>query len=311
MWLESAMIAAFLAAAVRMATPLILGALGEIYSERSGVLNLAVEGQMLMGAFMAYWAADQAKSGWVGLAAAVGTGILLGLVMGFLYISLRLDQIVAGLAANIVFIGLSAFMFRLIYGRLPFTLKVKGFAAAPIPYLSSIPFVGEVLFQQNLMVYGALLLVPVAGFFLFRTHFGLKVRAAGENPEAPDNVGVSVPAVRYLCVVIGGMMASIGGAFLTLGHINLFVEEMTVGRGWIAIACVVFGRWNPYRALAGALLFGAMDALQLRFQAAGVALPFQILSMLPYIATILALMSVSRNARLPAALCIPYVRGEK
>ncbi len=311
MWLETALMAAFLAAAIRMATPLILAALGELFAERSGVLNLSVEGLMLMGAFMAYWAADQTQSAWLGLAAAVGAGVLLGLVLGVLYVSLRLDQIVAGLAANIVFMGLSAFLFRLIYGRLPFTLKVKGFAAAPIPYLSSIPFLGEVLFRQNVMVYGALLLVPVAGFFLYRTQFGLKVRAAGENPEAPDNVGVSVPAVRYACVIIGAVMGCVGGAFLTLGHINLFIEEMTVGRGWIAIACVVFGRWNPYRALAGALLFGAMDALQLRFQAAGFALPFQILSMLPYVATIVALMSVSRHARLPAALCIPYVRGEK
>ncbi|MFQ5913085.1 MAG: ABC transporter permease [Nitrospinota bacterium] len=311
MWLETALIVTFLAAVIRMAAPLILAALGEVFSESSGVLNLAVEGLMMMGAFMAYLAADQTKSAWLGLAAAVGAGILLGLVLGVLYVSLRLDQIVAGLAANIAFIGLSAFLFRLIYGRLPFTLKVRGFAAAPIPYLGSIPLLGEVLFHQNVMVYGALLLVPVAGFLLYKTQFGLKVRAAGENPEAPDNVGVSVPGVRYVCIVFGGVMACVGGAFLTLGHINLFVEGMTAGRGWIAIACVVFGRWSPYRALAGALLFGAADALQLRFQAAGVALPFQILSMLPYVLTIVALMGVSRRAQLPAALCVPYVRGER
>jgi simple sugar transport system permease protein len=310
-WLDAAIIATFLAAAFRMATPLILSALGEVFAERSGVLNLAVEGLMLMGAFMAYWVADQTKSAWLALGAAAAAGILLGIALGVIYVSLRFDQIVAGLAANIVLIGFSAFLFRLIYGGRPFTLKVKGFATAPIPYLSSIPFLGDVLFKQNAMVYGALLLVPLAAFILYKTHFGLKVRAAGENPEAPDNVGVSVPGLRYICLMIGGMMACVGGAFLTLGHINLFVEEMTAGRGWIAIACVVFGRWDPYRALGGALLFGAMDALQLRFQAAGVALPFQILSMLPYVATILALMSVSRSAKLPAALCIPYVRGER
>jgi simple sugar transport system permease protein len=310
-WLDAAIIATFLAAALRMATPLILSALGEVFAERSGVLNLAVEGLMLMGAFTAYWVADQSKSAWLALGAAAGAGILLGIALGVIYVTFRFDQIVAGLAANIALIGFSAFLFRLIYGSRPFTLKVKGFAAAPIPYLSSIPFLGDVLFKQNAMVYGALLLVPLAAFILYKTHFGLKVRAAGENPEAPDNVGVSVPGLRYICLMIGGMMACVGGAFLTLGHINLFVEEMTAGRGWIAIACVVFGRWDPYRALGGALLFGAMDALQLRFQAAGVALPFQILSMLPYVATILALMSVSRSAKLPAALCIPYVRGER
>lgn len=311
MWLETAFLVAFLAAMIRMAAPLIIAALGEVFAESSGVLNLAVEGLMLMGAFMAYWAADQTKSAWWGLGAAVGTGVLLGLALGVIYVTLRLDQIVAGLAANIAFTGLSAFLFRLIYGHLPFTLKVQGFSAAPVPFLSSIPWLGDILFRQNVMVYGGLLLVPVAGFVLYRTQFGLKVRAAGENPEAPDNVGVSVPGVRYACVVIGGVMACLGGAFLALGHINLFVEEMTAGRGWIAIACVVFGRWSPYRALAGALLFGAADALQLRLQAAGLELPFQVLSMLPYILTIVALMGVSRRAQLPAALCVPYVRGER
>lgn len=311
MWLDEALIATFLAAAIRMATPLFLSALGELFAERSGVLNLAVEGLMLLGAFMAYWGADQTRNAWVGLGAAAVVGILMGLALGVLYVTLRLDQIVAGLAANIALIGISAFLFRLIYGRLPFALKVKGFTSAPIPYLSDIPFLGDVLFKQNLLVYGALLLAPIAAFVLYKTEFGLRVRAAGENPEAPDNMGVSVPGLRFVCLAIGGLMASLGGAFLTLGHIHLFVEEMTAGRGWIAIACVVFGRWDPKRALAGALLFGAMDALQLRFQAAGVALPFQILSMLPYVATILALMSVSRSAQLPAALCIPYVRGER
>ncbi len=310
-WLDAAIIATFLAAAIRMATPLLLSAIGEIFAERSGVLNLAVEGLMLMGAFMAYWGADQTKSAWFGLGAAAFVGILLGLLLGVLYVTLRLDQIVAGLAANIVLVGIAAFMFRLIYGRLPFAVKVKGFGSAPIPYLSDIPFLGDVLFKHNILVYGALFLVPIAGFILYKTQFGLHVSAAGENPEAPDNVGVSVPRLRFLCLGIGGMMAALGGAFLTLGHIYMFVEEMTAGRGWIAIACVVFGRWNPKRALWGALLFGAMDALQLRLQAAGVALPFQILSMFPYIACILALMTVSRRAQLPAALCIPYVRGER
>lgn len=311
MWLESAIVVALFAAVIRMAAPLILAALGELFGERSGVLNLAVEGQMLVGAFMAYWAADQSKSAWLGLGTALLTGLLLGLILAVLYVHVRLDQIVAGLAANIAFAGLSAFLFRLVYGRLPFTPKVQGFSVEPFPYLSSIPVLGDVLFRQNVMVYAALLLVPVAGLVLYRTRFGLMVRAAGENPEALDNLGGSVWGVRYLCVLLGGAMAGIGGAFLTLGYTNLFVENMTAGRGWIAIACVVFGRWSPYGMLAGALLFGAADAFQLRLQVAGVAVPFQILSMLPYALTVVALMSVSRRARLPAALCVPYVRGEK
>lgn len=311
MWVESALLLAFLAAAIRMATPLVFAALGELFAENSGVLNLAVEGLMLMGAFMAYWAVERTNGLWFALGVAIATGALLGLALGVLFVSMRLDQIVAGLAANIGLISLSSFLFRLIYGDLPEVIKVKGFEILPIPYLSSIPVLGPVLFQHNLMIYGALLLVPVAGYLLLRTRFGLKVRAAGENPEAVDNVGLSVQGVRYTCLIIGGTMASLGGAFLTLGHMNIFVEEMTVGRGWIAIACVIFGRWNPYRMLVGALIFGAADALQLRLQAAGVAIAFQTLEMLPYILPILSLMSISRRARLPAAFCIPYVRGTR
>ena len=311
MWIESALWIAFLAATVRLAAPLVLAALGETFAERSGVLNLAVEGLMLLGAFVAYAVAGATRSGVLGLGAAIATGAVLGLGLGVLYVSLRLDQVVVGLAANIALIGLSALLYRLAYGDQPFKMKVEGFEVVSIPYLAAIPGVGPILFQHNVMVYGALLLIPLSSVVLFRTQFGLHVRAAGENPEAPDTLGVNVAATRQACVVIGGALAAAGGAFLTLAHVNLFVEEMTAGRGWIAIACVVFGRWTPSRVAAGALLFGAADALQLRLQAGGSPLPFQILSMLPYVLPILALMSVGRRASLPAALGVPYVRGER
>ena len=312
MWLESAIIIAFLAAMIRMATPLILATLGEIFAENSGVLNLALEGLMLMGAFTAFWAAQKTGNPWVGIIAAIVTGVILGLALAFIYVTLRLDQVVAGLASNIALIGLSAFMFRLIYGNLAFNqIKISGFGKAPIPLLSSIPILGPSFFEQNVIVYGAFILIPVAGYALYKTQFGLKVRAAGEKPEAPDNLGVSVPGVRYGCVVISGVMACLGGSFLTLAHTYLFNEGMTAGRGWIAIACVAFGRWSPYRACVGAILFGAAEALQLRVQAGGIPIPIQVLSMLPYILAVVALISLTRRVRFPTAMCIPYVRGEK
>lgn len=308
--LTTSFVIGVLAASIRLATPILLAALGEVFTERAGILNLGLEGIMLMGALSGFLGAYWSQNLWVGVIAGLVTGALFGLLMGFMSITVKANQVVAGIGITILGGGLSTLLFRLVFGlrTIPPTLKI--FPALPIPVLRSIPFVGPVFFEHNILVYLAMVLVPIASFVLYRTHFGLKVRAVGESPDAVDTRGISVARTRYLALIIGGAMAGLGGAYLVLGSLGVFWTQMTAGRGFIAIAVVVFSKWDPGRALLGAWVFGLASALQISLQTLNVPVASQILLMLPYVITILVLISVSRRAEFPTAYAVPYYRGE-
>lgn len=308
--LTTSFVIGVLAASIRLATPILLSALGEIFVERAGILNLGIEGIMLMGALSGFLGAYWTHNLWIGVLAGMLTGILFGLLMGFMSITAKANQVVAGIGITILGGGLSTLLFRLVFGlrTVPPTLKI--FPTLPIPVLSRIPVIGPVLFEHNILVYLALILVPVASAVLYRTHFGLKVRAVGESPDAVDTRGISVGRTRYLALIIGGAMAGLGGAYLVLGSLGLFWTQMTAGRGFIAVAVVVFSKWDPGRALLGAWVFGLASALQISLQTLNVPIVSQILLMLPYVITIIVLISVSRRAEFPSAYAVPYFRGE-
>ena len=297
-----------LTATWRMATPLIYASVGEVFAERSGVINLGLEGIMLLGAFGAYAVTFYTGSLWLGVLAALGVGLLLGLLFALFTVTIKANQIVVGVALNLVGSGVSGFLFRSVFLNSDFpSLNIVSFNNMSIPILSKIPLIGPVLFQTNVLVYLTVFLVPLASFLLYRTSFGLSVRTVGEHPKAADTMGISVSRIRYVCVVAGSMLAAVGGASLTLAFANQFVEEMVSGRGFIALAAVVFGAWSPWGATGASLLFGAFYALQLRVQAMNnVLLPYQFLQVLPYVATILALVSIRNRAQSPKALGVPY-----
>jgi general nucleoside transport system permease protein len=298
---------------IRIATPILLAAMGELVAESAGVLNLSIEGTMLMGAFTGFLVAHLSGSLWLGVLAAIASGALMGLLMAFLASTLRADQTVSGLALNIVASGLAFYLFRLAFKNagsqnLP---SVGAFSTVQIPLLSRIPFVGEVLFTQHALTYLAFLMVPLISLFLYRTRPGLELRSIGENPRAVDMRGLDVVRRQYLAVIFGAMLAGLAGSFLTLASAGLFVPDISGGRGWIALAIVIFGNWLPSRILLGALFFGLIDASQLGLQAVGVHLPYQLLLALPYLLTIVALVLNRSRSRSPIALGRPYNRAER
>jgi len=300
-----------LAAAVRAGTPILFGTLGEIITERSGVLNLGVEGMMLMGALTGFMTAHYTGNPYLGIFLALGAGGLVSMIHAFLCITLRANQVVSGLSLTIFATGLSALLGKPIIG-----VTAQGLKPVVIPLLSQIPILGPILFRQDILVYFSYLLVPLLWILLYRTRPGLNIRSTGENPETADAMGVNVYAVRYRCVLIGGVLAGLGGAYLSLAYTPMWIENMTAGRGWIAIALVIFATWNPVRAVAGAYLFGGINALQMRIQAVGTRIPVYFLLMMPYLLTILVLTLASRETvrkriGTPAALGVPYVREEK
>ncbi len=309
--LTTSFIIGILAASLRLATPILLAALGEIFVERAGILNLGIEGIMLMGALSGFLGAYWSGNLWVGVLAGMLVGALFGLLMGFMSITVKANQVVAGLGITILGGGLSTLLFRLAFGlrTVPPTLDI--FPTRPLPGLGRLPLIGPILFEHNVLVYLALILVPVAAVVLYRTHFGLKVRAVGESPDAADTRGISVGRIRYLALLIGGAMAGLGGSYLVLGSLGLFWTQMTAGRGFIAIAVVVFSKWDPARALLGAWVFGLASAVQISLQTLSVPIPSEILLMLPYLITIVVLVGVSRRAEFPAAFAVPYYRGGK
>ena len=315
--LSAAFIATLLTSGIRLAIPIFLAALGEIITERGGVLNLGLEGIMLAGAlagFMAAYYAEQSGSAllvglapWLGMLGGSGAGLLMGLIMAVLAISLRTDQVIASITLVIVGEGVTTYVFRQQFASL--TARVSSLPAIPIPFLSDLPFVGQVLFTHDMMTYLSLVLLGAAWYFLYQTTWGLNLRAAGEHPAAADTSGVNVNAVRYAAVLIGAAFAGLGGAVLTVAQLGIFNEGITAGRGWIAVALVIFARWRPELAFVGALLFGIANALQFRIQALNIeAIPYELLLMLPYVLTILVLLRGVRRAEAPAALGRPYVK---
>ncbi|HCL79802.1 MAG TPA: ABC transporter permease, partial [Synergistaceae bacterium] len=281
--LSATFLTGLLAAMMRMATPIIFGTLGEILSERAGVLNLGIEGIMLMGAMSGFLTTLHTGSLWLGVAAAALSGVLLALLMALLTVTLGLSQHVSGLGITLFSTGLAMFIYRLSVGSPVNPPTVTPFTQVALPALSSIPILGEAFFTQYALVYVAFLLIPVLWVLLYRTTWGLAIRTVGENPFAADTVGISVPLVRTLCLAAGGALMGVGGAFLTLAHQNMFLIDVVGGRGWISIAMVIFGNWDPVRGAAGALIFGLLDAFQLRLQALGVDLPFHLFLALPYV----------------------------
>jgi ABC-type uncharacterized transport system permease subunit len=309
--LEGAFIAGLMGAMMRMATPIIFATLGEILAERSGVLNLGIEGVMLMGAMTGFLITFVSGSLWVGVFAAAVVGMILGLLMAYLSVYLGLSQHVSGLGITLFATGLAMFIYRLRFGSPTVPPTVEPFKQIAVPLLSQIPILGPGLFTQYSLTYVAWLLVPILSILLYRTKMGLKIRTVGENPLAADTIGVNVNLTRTLCLVFGGALMGIGGAFLTLAHQNMFLIDVIGGRGWVAIAMVIFGNWDPLKGTIGALIFGFLDGLQLRLQGLGFHISFHIFLMIPYLLTIVALIGVSRRAAIPAGLLKPYRREEK
>ena len=297
---------------VRVATPLLCATIGEMFSERAGVLNLGIEGIMLLGAMSGFTAAYFSGSLWLGMAAAATTGIVFGALMGLLAVTLGLSQHVSGLGVTMLCTGLSFYCYRLIFGQPSQPPNVEAFAPAPIPGLADIPFLGPVLFDQVVIVYLVFALVPISAWLLYRTPWGLRLRTVGENPQAAAGAGVGVAWMRYQALMISGALFGVGGAYFSLAQFNAFTFGVISGRGWVCIALVVLGRWDPWRCALAALLFGAVDALQLRLQSSGaIDLPYQLFLMLPFLMTVVAMAILSRSARAPAALLIPYRREER
>ena len=309
--LEAAFISGLLGAMMRMATPIIFATLGEIIAERAGVLNLGIEGIMLMGAMTGFLVTLLSGSLWLGVLAAALVGMALALLMAFLAVYLGLSQHVSGLGITIFSTGLAMFVYRLHVGSPTVPPTVEPFKQLAVPVLSSIPVIGPGLFHQYALTYIAWLLVPVLSIILYKTNIGLKIRTVGENPVVADTVGVNVNLTRTLCLVAGGALMGVGGSFLTLAHQNMFLMDVIGGRGWVAIAMVIFGNWDPVKGTLGALIFGFLDGLQLRLQGLGFHIPFHIFLMIPYLLTIVALIGVSRKAMVPAGLLKPYRREEK
>ncbi len=302
----------FFAAMIRIATPLLYGTIGELFAERSGVLNLGIEGIMLLSAMTGFSAAYFSGSLWIGVGAAVLTGVAAGALMGLLTVTFGLSQHVSGLGLTLLASGLAFFFFRVIFGQPVTPPNITAFKPQPIPLLSEIPLIGPVLFDQYALVYIALLLVPASAYLLKNTPWGLNLRAGGESPRAADAAGVSVAAMRYQALMLSGALMGIGGAFLSMAQFNAFTFGVISGRGWICIALVVFGQWSPWRSAVAAFLFAFIDALQLRLQASAVIdVPYQIFLMMPFVLTILAMALLSRNARVPAALLVPFRKEER
>lgn len=294
-----------LASGIRLATPYLYAAIGETFGQRSGVLNLGVEGQMLLGAFAAFYVAFTTGNLWLGVLAAMIVGALMGLAMAFVTVNLQAEQGISGIGFYLFGLGMSDLLFQKLLGSVE---TVSGFPDIYIPFLSDIPIIGEIFFQQNIMVYIAYLLVPIALFILNKTTLGLKIRSVGENPEAADSLGVSVAGVRYFTIIQGGILSGVAGASLSIALLNVFQQNMTSGLGFIAVALVYFGGWRPVGVLLGALLFSMVNALQLWIQVLNIPIPSDFAVMMPYVLTILALVFAVQRVRAPSALTKPFER---
>ena len=303
-----AVLVATFASGVRLAVPLLVASLGETYGQRSGVLNLGVDGIMLLGAFGGYYAVLQTGNVWLGLLVGVGVGIVLGLASAVISVSLLAEQGISGIGVYLFGLGMSDLLFQKLVGT---PRPISKFPKVDIPGLSDVPILGEMLFQHSIVVYLAFLAVPVSMYIIGRTTFGMNIRAVGENPEAADSLGVSVSGVRYRTVTIGGTLAGVAGAALAI-ELGIFQQNLTNAAGFIAIALVYFGAWRPLGVMGGALLYGFVNAMVLQFKTLGI-IPrawSDIAAMAPAAITILALVLVARRLRAPSAPTKPFTRGE-
>lgn len=282
-----------LAAGIIAGTPLLYACLGELLSEKSGVINLGVEGMMLVGAVAGFSVSINTGNRWIGFAAGCGAGSVLAFFHGLLTVKLKANQVASGVALAIFGTGFSAYLGKSYIGVLP----VDSFKAVSIPLLNKIPVIGAVFFKNDVLVYLSFILVFVMWFVLYRTKAGLIIRTVGENPFSASTAGINVSLVRYVCVVLGGMLSGAAGAYISLAYSPSWSENMTAGRGWIAIALVIFAMWNPVRAMAGAYIFGIISSLGLHLQAFGFTVPVHILQMLPYIFTFVVLIITTKETK--------------
>jgi len=304
---SAAALIGIVASGIRLATPYLYATIGETFGQRSGLLNLGVDGIMLMGAYAAFYTTFTTGSPGLGLLAAIAVGGIMGAAMAFFSITLKAEQGISGIGVYLFGLGMSNLLFRKTLGTVE---TVSGFAPIHIPILSDLPVIGPIFFSHNALVYAAFALVPISWFVLNKTTLGLKIRAVGENPEAADALGVSVERVRYLAETVGGVLAGIAGASLSIALLNVFQQNLTNGMGFIAVALVYFGRWRMVGALAGSMLFSIVNALQLWMQVLGIPVPPDFALMMPYVLTIVVLAFTAGRVRAPAALSNPFERGE-
>lgn len=317
--MDIGLLASILSIAIAAGTSLVFATVGEIVTERAGILNLGVEGMMIMGAVTGFAAAFHTESVAVGVLTAMVVGGAMAFVHAFLTITLLAEQVVSGLALTLLGSGLASFLGqRLGPGGMPLVGQIgPRFGRIAIPFLSELPLLGPSVFNRDILSYVMYLFVPVAWYFMYRTRPGLHLRAIGESPQTADAMGVNVFALRYVYTVVGGMLVGLGGAHLSLSYTPGWTENITGGRGWIVIALVIFATWNPVRAVLGALLFGSVNAIQFRLQASGTTIPASLLNMLPYILTIAVLVLITwaeafrKRVGAPASLGLPYVREER
>jgi general nucleoside transport system permease protein len=300
---------AILMSGVAMAVPLLLAALGELVVERAGVINVGLEGMMLVGAFAGVTGAFFGHSPWLGLLAGVLGGLGMATVFALVAVSRGADQVVAGTALNLLALGATGAAFRSIAERMSVPLLAPSWPPLPLPGLARLPVIGEAFFDRNLLTYASYLLVAITAGFLFHSRWGLALRAVGESPGAADTMGINVAQVRWIAILWGGVLAGSAGVFLSIGHVRTFSEDMIAGRGFIALAVVIFGRWNPWGVAAAAGLFGLAQGFSYSFQALNLRAPYQLFLALPYLVTLAALIIRGEQSRGPAALAQPYRRS--
>lgn len=305
--LSTVVIVGILTSAIRLATPYLFASIGEAFAQLSGVVNLGVDGIMLVGAYTAFFIALNTGNLWLAVLAALVVGLLMGLLMSLISVTLKAEQGISGIGLYMFGLGLSSLLFKVTIG----TVKtIDGFQPIKIPLLGDIPILGEIFFQHTVLVYLAFLLVPAAWWVLEKTTWGLRIKAAGQNPAAADSLGVNVDRVRYVSVCIGSMLAGLAGASLSISLVKLFQENLTAGAGFIAVALVYFGGWTPVGVLGGALLFSTVNAFQLWMQVLDVNINPEVAVMLPYLLTIAALAVTLNRTHQPAGLNVPFQRGE-
>ncbi|HTP01379.1 MAG TPA: ABC transporter permease [Anaerolineales bacterium] len=305
--ISSGALIGILVSMISLATPYLYAGVGETFAQTSGVVNLGVEGIMLLSGYAAFYVASTTGNLWLGMGAAVIVGLAMGLLMSLVSVTLKAEQGISGIGLYMFGLGMSSLLFKTTIG----TVKtIDGFQAVKIPVLGDLPVIGPILFQHSVPVYGAFLLVPVAWWLLSKTTLGLQIRSVGQNPAAADSLGINVDRIRYFSVCLGSVLAGIAGASLSIALVDLFQDNLTAGQGFIAVALVYFGGWSPWGVMGGALLFSVVNSIQLWMQVLGVKIPSDFAVMLPYLMTIAALMVTVNRARQPAALNKPFERGE-
>lgn len=300
-----------LATTIRMTVPLLFVALGELFSERAGLVNIGLDGLMTIGAFTGFVVGYQTGNLWLGVLCGAVAGIAVNMIYAFCTVSLRVDQTVTGMAINILAPGIATFAYKVIFGDGSTLVQGTTMDKLPIPGLSAIPFLGDIFFNQTLLAYLAYLAVPVCWFFFARTRAGLNFRSVGENPQAAETLGIDAIKTKYLASVVCGALAGIGGAFLTLCYTSTYATGVVAGRGFIALAAVIFGRWSSVGILGATMLFGFFDAVQIALQVSAPAVPYQFFAMIPYVFTIVALFFFNAQKGGPKANGKPYFREER